>query len=351
MSTTYERKWETKQRGGRSALDETDRSYYDIPVIHKPHWKWLIIVYFFLGGISGASYTIASIARLFEDSDNRRIIRAGYYISFAALIPSPILLILDLGRPERFHHMLRILKIRSPMSVGSWILTVFGPFSFLSALMQAAHDGLLGHGTALTRFLRGLPARAIGAMGIVPGFSLAGYTGVLLAITAVPLWTKNYLLMGPLFLASAVSNATAAITLSLSLTRGTSHRTLERLERLEVIALLAEMSLLFSNRARLDPVIARPLVEGRTGLVYRGGVLGLGMSVPLALHAKSVFLGKRSSRGTIVVASALTLISGFLFRYVMVIAGRDSADDPKATYELAKGSDLTREQIQIAETR
>lgn len=348
---TYERKWETRQRGGRSASDETARSYYGIPAIHKPHWKWLIIVYFFLGGISGASYAIASIARLFGDADNQRITRAGYYISFVTLIPSPVLLILDLGRPERFHYMLRILKIHSPMSVGSWILTVFGPFSLLSALVQAAHDGLLGPGIPFGRLLRGLPARGIGAVGIVPGFLLAGYTGVLLAITAVPLWSKNYLLMGPLFLASAVSNATASISLALCLAKGTSHRTLRRLEHLDTIALLVETGLLVSCRARLGPVIGRSLVQGRTGTIYRFGVLGVGMLTPLALQARSVFLGKSSSKGAIAVASMLTLIGGFLFRYVVVIAGRDSADDPEATYEFAKGSDPTGQQTQSAKYR
>lgn len=339
MATRYERRWETRKGdrgGGRSATDESRDSYYGVPAIHKPHWKWLIILYFFAGGISGASYAIASIACLVRGEGSDRIARAGRYISLAALIPSPILLILDLGRPERFHHMLRIFKLRSPMSVGTWILTVFGAFCGLSGVIQAAQDGLLGRSNLLARSLRALPAQTIGAAGLPFGFLLSGYTGVLVAATAVPLWTKNHLLMGPLFLASSVSNATAAITLALSTRKGLSQATLHRLDRLDMIALLAELCLLLVHGARLGPIISRPMVRGRVGATYRFGVLGLGIGAPLVLQARTLISRGKTSRLTAGIASALVLTGGFLFRYVVVIAGRDSADDPKATFELAR---------------
>src|SRR5918998_3914770 len=141
VAGSFERNWEPRRRA-RSVADESRSSYYGQPVIHKPHWKWLIIWYFFLGGISSASYVIASIAALFGGREGRQITRVGRYLSLAALLPSPILLILDLGRPERFLYMLRIVKLRSPMSVGTWGLTIFGAFSAISALRQAAQDGL-----------------------------------------------------------------------------------------------------------------------------------------------------------------------------------------------------------------
>src|SRR5215210_6383422 len=100
MTINYERTWETRQ-GGRTVSDESRTSYYGIPAVHKSHWGWLIVVYFFLGGIAGASYVIASIADLVGGAAGKRVVRAGRYISLAALIPSPILLILDLGRPDR----------------------------------------------------------------------------------------------------------------------------------------------------------------------------------------------------------------------------------------------------------
>ncbi|CCF83409.1 Protein NrfD [Nitrolancea hollandica Lb] len=337
MPMEYERKWEVRRGGGGRASDgEVPATYYGIPAIHKPHWKWMIIFYFFFGGIAGASYVIASIAQLFGRPEDRRITRAGRYISFAALIPSPILLILDLGRPERFLHMLRVLKLRSPMSVGSWGLTIFGAFSTLSALIQAADDGLFGRKTLLARILRAMPARMIGAAGTVPAFFLGAYTGVLLAATAVPIWAKNALLLGPLAVASAMSSASAALALCLSLARGTSHETLKRLERLDSITLVVELVLLTAARRNSGPVIGRPMNEGHLGRIYRFGVIGTGIGTPLALMAKSALLGRSTSRFVAALASVLTLAGGFMLRYLLVMTGRKSADDPEATFALTR---------------
>lgn len=335
MSASYERHWEPR-RAGRSVADESSASYYNVPVIHKPHWKWLVIVYFFLGGISSASYVIATIADLFGGRQGTRIVRVGRYLSLAALIPSPILLILDLGRPERFHHMLRVVKLRSPMSVGTWGLTIFGAFCGLSTLIQAASDGLFGRFRLVQRLLLALPRLPINVVGSVFGFFVAGYTGVLLAVTAVPLWAKNALLLGPLFLASAMSTASAAITLVLSLVRGTSHSTIQRLERLDVLTLTAELALIASARANAGPVISRPIREGQLGRIFRWGVLGAGILVPLALQLGSTLRRSRLPQWMRILSSLLTLTGGFLLRYVMVMAGRASADDPQATFEFAR---------------
>src|SRR5688500_12997212 len=82
---TGERRWERGERGGgggggRSVSDETRTSYYGLPVIKKPHWRWLIVVYFFLGGISGASYVVATIAQIWGGKEARSIVRAGRYL-------------------------------------------------------------------------------------------------------------------------------------------------------------------------------------------------------------------------------------------------------------------------------
>ena len=91
-------------------------SYYGYPVLKAPTWRWEIIWYFFFGGLAAGCYVIASIAALFGSREDRAVARAGYYLSLLSLLPCPILLIKDLGRPERFLHMLRIFKVKSPMS-------------------------------------------------------------------------------------------------------------------------------------------------------------------------------------------------------------------------------------------
>src|SRR5262249_54731183 len=152
------------------------------------HWKWLIVSYMFLGGLSSGSYVVATVAELFGDRDDADTVRVGRYVAALALLPCPILLILDLGRPERFFNMFRVLKLRSPMSLGTWGLTVFGGFATMSAAAHASRDGLVG---GPTRPLRGAPTRLIGLAGAGPGFFVGGYTGVLLGATAVPMWAKN----------------------------------------------------------------------------------------------------------------------------------------------------------------
>lgn len=350
MATGYQRRWETR-RGGRrrddarrddARRDDAGRApepegYYGLPVIHGPHWNWLVVAYFYLGGIAGVSYALASIAELIGGAENRRIARTGRYLALATMLPCPPLLILDLGRPERFHHMLRVLKIRSPLSVGTWTLLVFSGFAGLSAAAQAAQDGLLGRETAPARLGRALPAGAIGAAGLAPAFFLSGYTGTLLGATAVPLWARNALLLGPLFLASSLSNASAALTLLLIAQRGTRPGTFARLERLETIAQVAELGLLLAARARLGPTIARPLTGGKLGATYRYGVLGAGIGGPLALRLIDRLRGRHASRPAAALAAASALVGGLLFRYVILYAGRQSADDPQATFAFTRG--------------
>jgi formate-dependent nitrite reductase membrane component NrfD len=167
------------------------------------------------------------------------------------------------------------------------------------------------------------------------GFFVGGYTGVLLAITAVPLWTRNYLLMGPLFLASAMSNATAALALVAAL-RGAPHSTLRRLERLDGLVLLGELALLLAVRRNLGPVLGRPLATGRLARLFKGGVFGAGIALPLALQAMALGVGGWPARALAIVASGATLAGGFVFRYVIVMAGHASADDPEATFHASR---------------
>ena len=112
-------------------------TYYGVPLIHKAGWRWQIILYFFLGGIAGGSYLVAALADLLNIDKKNELVRSGRYLSFVCILASPVLLIMDLGRPERFHHMLRVFKLRSVMSLGTWGLSTFGMCSGLTTAHQA----------------------------------------------------------------------------------------------------------------------------------------------------------------------------------------------------------------------
>lgn len=334
MENAFQRRWEGEGRKRRKHAEASKsesptqaESYYGMPVIHRPHWKWLVIFYFFLGGISAASHVLATIAHLVGGPASRPIERTGRYVSFLALLPCPLLLILDLGRPERFLNMLRVVKLRSPMSLGSWGLSVFGIFATMGAVVQAAQDGLLGSSKTAKRVAT-LPVTAPAIAGTGPAFFVGGYTGVLLGATAVPLWGKNALLLGPLFLNSAFSTAVAAVNLGVALQGNAPKTTNERLDGLDRVVICTELALIAASRANLGELEA-PITEGKNGalLTYGTGVAGL--LVPLALQTLN---RNRHSRVLSAFASVLVLIGGFILRYSMVVGGNASADDPRATF-------------------
>jgi hypothetical protein len=152
------------------------RSYYGRPVIKEPVWTPEIPIYFFTGGLAGASAGLAFGARLFG---RKKLARAATANAFAGVAVSPLLLISDLGVPSRFLNMLRVFKVTSPMSVGSWILS--------------AEGGLLAV-TASHEFLGWFPrplARIAEAIAAALGMPLATYTAALIANTAVPVWHEG----------------------------------------------------------------------------------------------------------------------------------------------------------------
>lgn len=313
-------------------VDERAVGYYGIPVIHASHWKWLVVWYFFFGGISGAAAVIAAIARLSGGKEAARLAGTATYVSFATLLPCPPLLILDLGRPLRFFNMLRTFRPSSPMSIGSWGLTVFGAITTLAAANQLASDIARSHGSAPS-VLQRRAGLALASLSALSGFFLAGYTGALLAATAVPLWAKRPALLGPLFLASAMASGAAAVAAAHTLTANGEATITERLHHLEGVATLAEGALLTAWLVSLGPT-RKPLMEGHIGAVVRHGIVAAGMTAPLALTAASSKLPRPLRRLTSLVAPALTLCGVFALRYAVVEGGRLSADDPQATFDM-----------------
>src|SRR5438128_3533858 len=228
--------------------------HYDYPVVKRPVWTWEVPAYFWLGGLAGGAYLTAALAQNFGSADDRRAAGGGYYVAAAALVPCAPLLIADLGRPDRFHHMLRIFKPLSPMNLGAWTLTSFTPVAFARAASHAASTGLLrGPLGALARLV---PTRLAELAGVVLGLTLAGYSGVLLAATNIPLWAKSKLL-GGLFMASALASGSAAVTLQAG-RRAVPDATLHRLATIESAASAGEMAILTGYLVQSKQA-ARPL--------------------------------------------------------------------------------------------
>jgi formate-dependent nitrite reductase membrane component NrfD len=305
--------------------------YYNYPVVRRPVWTWEVPTYFWLGGMAAGAYVTASLAQNFGSADDRRAAAGGYYVAAAALVPCAPLLIADLGRPDRFHHMLRVFKPLSPMNLGAWTLTGFTPVAFARAASHAATTGLLrGPVGALARLV---PTGLAELTGCVLGLTLAGYSGVLLAATNIPLWAKSKLL-GGLFMASALASGSAAVTLQAA-RRGVPDATLHRLGTLESVASLAEAAMLTGYLAQSGKT-ARPLTAGRYAAPFWLGAVGAGTLLPLLLHRLA---GRRSGRTlqTLSTAAAVCTMAGSLaLRWTIFEAGKDSSEDQAASFELSR---------------
>ena len=307
-----------------TASSQVQSTYYDLPAVRAPHWRWLIIVYFFLGGIAGASSTIAALADAV--SADPRVVRAARYLAAAAFLPCPPLLILDLGRPERALNMFRILKLKSPMSLGSWALFFAGGFATLGAGLQLTCD-------LLKRDLLPGPRRLVLLAGVPFSVFLSGYTGVLLAATNIPLWWRSFPFLSPTFVGSAYSASLSAITLILRLDREDSRDTGRRLARAETICLTAELTFLTAALVRLG-AIGRPLRAGKIGLIFWPVTYVGGIVVPLLLQLSGPARGREQSGPRRTAAAVLPLIGSFSLRAVMIFAGRESANRPEDYFEM-----------------
>jgi polysulfide reductase chain C len=191
--------------------------------VRAPGWEWYIIGYFFLAGLSGGSYAIATLLRHWGGPDHVGLWRLAYLVAFPCLVLCPILLTIDLGQPVLFWHMLvnttpggfgLDFKYWSPMSVGVWALTLYGIFATVSFVETLILDGLTRHplGRALERVLAGGFGRVFGIVGAVLGLFIASYTGVLLMVSNQSVWSDTWAL-GGLFLASGLSGSTALLVL------------------------------------------------------------------------------------------------------------------------------------------
>jgi protein NrfD len=298
-----------------------------------PHWAWWIILYFFVGGIAGTPIYLASLLSLFDRriasresrvrATTRPIVRLGYYLAFIGVLISGLLLTIDLSRPLRFWHMLienhtgrPMFKLWEPMSTGAWALLLFGLFAFLAALAALSEDRpnvrLLQ--TPPVRLLRRHgPAAIIAVMGSIFGLYIAGYTGVLLAVTNRPIWADSQLL-GLLFLLSAASTGPAALVLLGRRRLAVDPASLSWLIWFDWNAVILELVVLIVFLISLGSV-ARVFLNW-WGLVLLVGVIGLGILAPLYLHPRE---GEENLE-TCVRIAGLVLVGGFLLRMVVLLS-------------------------------
>jgi formate-dependent nitrite reductase membrane component NrfD len=271
-------------------------------MLKVPGWEMSIIWYFFLGGIAGGAYFTAAIADNFGSRRDHAVARVGYLLSLPLVAVCGLLLIIDLGVPARFMNMMLHFKFWDPMSIGAWAVGVFGAFTFVSSVLSFTTS----ESVAAFR-------RKISLIGMLFGFFLAGYTGVLLSNSALPFWADSRL-MGALFLASGGSTGMAAVALIMFITGGSIGETWHKIEVADRFSMLVEMLVLAIFLALLGSA-AQPITSGHLGPLFWGGLVGAGLILPLVLN---LFGGRVRALG--VVSAVLVLVGGFILRYVVVMS-------------------------------
>ncbi len=295
-------------------------------IVAAPEWGWLVVLYFFFGGIAAGAYFIATLIDLVGAERDRPIAKIAYYITAPLVLLCGLFLTLDLERPERFWHMLiqsntglPIFKYWSPISVGAWALLLFGLFTGVSFIGVLAEDARFGLGR-LSGLARNLHEGPIGlifqVIGCLFGFFIASYTGALLTATNQPFWSDSPLI-GALFLASAASTGIAVLLLILSFRRGAPPDSVANLERTDRWAMLLELVLLVAFVISLGGLAPVFLFSGYGILLLIGTLLG-GVLIPLFLQWRPRLLGSNG----VLLAAVLVLVGGFILRYAIVMAGQ-----------------------------
>jgi Polysulphide reductase, NrfD len=284
--------------------------YHGQPFLKPPVWTWEVPLYFWVGGAAGMAALLALTSLVGNAS--LEVARAGLWLAAIGALVSPVLLILDLGRPKRFLHMLRVLKPRSPMSVGVWTLVLFGNASGAALILFEASPLLVNDLELPKELISGLLYLAMLLSGL-SGALLATYTGVLLGATAVPAWFSHKKLL-PLHFGVA-SLGTAAALLEMFGPDAAAFGLVG------LAASIVETVLFALLETVRQGARDRALREGASGRRLR--IAGLLMG-PLPLMARML--------GAPWLAAGSFALGALVSRFAWVAAGRASALDPEAAH-------------------
>jgi len=283
--------------------------YYGQPVVKPPVWTWEIPLYFFFGGIAGMSAVIALGAAIFDHVDLARV--AMWIAAIAGVVVSPILLIMDLGRPHLFLNMLRVFKHRSAMSMGAWILTAFGACAVPGLIALELHAQQLFPG-ALDQLLS-LAAGVLILGAAIFGTLLATYTGVLIGATAIPAWFLHRTLLPIHFGTAGLGSAAAVLELL-------GHR-IPALNFIGFYAATIELALLIWLSIDKHGAADRAIHEHGAGWLIRIGEV---LNGPVALVLRFF--------GFVPLAAISFLLGSLVSRIGWLAVGKISGSDPESVF-------------------
>lgn len=287
-----------------------------------PFNNWFVGGYVFLAGLSGGAALLSTIFDLTRSREARRIVRRARFLSLLAPTIGTIGLIADLHTPKRFYNMLRLFKLTSPMSIGSWILVAFSNFSALTAAAEFLGMRRVASATQI-------PLAASGA-------GLGTYTASLLSATSTPLWAAAPSATAVKFASSSIASAASA----LSLGQGRS-RTGRDLDKIALAALATELAATLSADESFHRTGVEPAMASTPGVIEQVGGTLLGTVVPMGLLMLSL-TGPRRSPVLSGLAALLALAGSATMRISFMAAGDESARNPRVSMRFAQPDNLGR---------
>jgi Polysulphide reductase, NrfD len=272
-------------------------AYSHAPIVTKaPPWHGWVVADLFLSSLAAGIFAVGALAILIRPGVFTPIARIGFVMVFPLMLADLVCLIVDLGDPARFHHMLRVFKPGSPMSVGVWTISLFSFIAFLAFMGAIAGES-------------GASMRIIAAVGLIPALVVGAYKGILLSATAQPGWRRMRWLGGAFSISSAAMGV--AVIMAIAFALG-SDATFDALFDLLAVALLLNLFVMGRLVAGLTD-IETTQVRGRAVLAYRllqyiGNLLPLLLVNPWASNSVGTWL-----------AAAVVLLAAFGFRYFLVM--------------------------------
>ncbi|MGI8850162.1 MAG: NrfD/PsrC family molybdoenzyme membrane anchor subunit [Acidimicrobiales bacterium] len=292
--------------------DATFTSYYGRQVVKPSPWEADIPAYLFFGGLAAGSSLLGAGGDLTGRTALRRAGRLGVLVAVTVGLGA---LVHDLGRPERFLNMLRTAKLTSPMSVGTWLLSGYGPFAGAAAaaellgMLPAARSGRLA-----TMVAFGRPLGVVAALGAPP---VAAYTAVLLADTATPSWHGAYRELPFVFVGSAAAASGGLGIVFSSVDQAGPAR------RMALGGALLELGAEHRMEASMG-ITAEPFHQGKAGILMRAS-----KALTIAGAAGSLLAGR--NRAIAALSGAALMAGSVCTRFGVFEAGQQSARDPRYT--------------------
>ncbi|HVS36191.1 MAG TPA: NrfD/PsrC family molybdoenzyme membrane anchor subunit [Gemmataceae bacterium] len=286
------------------------RGYANGPVTKTPNWHTLVALDLLLNNLTTGLFLVAAAGDLAAPAVFTPAAKAAYPIALVLLLADLLCLVLDLGDPLRFHHMLRVVKPSSPMSLGTWCLTIYS-----APLTVAAALSLLPEGGTTLEWVR----RTAVVLGLLPALGSAAYKGVLLSTNAQPGWKDARWLGGYLANSALMLGCVELLALSVLMGQESATSVLRTALGLLLVLNLIPLGLLLADlRPVLAPVCTREQLW-RVGLLTLAGGTLIPVCLVLVGGGPPLLLG----------AGLLVLLGSLIIRFLIVRIPRASARAPE----------------------